>query len=643
MQCPNCKRENEPTNRFCIFCGSPLQVVEGGAQPTLTESGDTLVRQVQALREEVRSLSERLSNLERAHGIIVSPVRPAPAPASPQPIPSTPTAARMAVQRPVRARPAEPGEWEQILGGNWLARIGVLALLIGVAFFLKFAFDNNWIGPIVRIIMGIVAGLAMLGGGYFWRRRYPVFAQTLSGGGIGLLYLSFFAAFYFFNMISFYPAIILLFLVSAGSAVLAVRQDSMALAILGIIGAFLAPFVLGLSATGVSQATGQGIQLLAYVMVVDIGVLILSTFRNWRWFTLLAFVGSLIAFSGWYDQFGSRVSLLTSEGSLTIIFLIFVAATTLFHVVWRRPFLPFDYALTIINAIAYLGISYGLMWGDLRVWMGGFTLLLALFYGGLAYIAVRRGIENARLASFAQGISLALITIAVPVQFAGRVWTPIVWAVEGTLLVWLSFASNVSRLRDYSYAVFILMALRLLIYNATLDMSIYRPVLNERFLAFLVGIAAIYLVAYLFWRQRETLPGRNVPASIFVIAANFLTIWLLSFEVWDYFGSRLAAQDWSPSAGNALRNARNLSLSALWAIYALVLLVIGILKRIRLLRLIGLALLTIPILKVFIYDIWALGLLYRIIAFIGLGLLLLAIAYLYQRHSRAIRGFLTKE
>jgi uncharacterized membrane protein len=562
-------------------------------------------------------------------------------------MPAAPAAQRVVAQAPAappaRAKPAKPGEWEQILGGNWLARIGVLSLIIGVAFFLKFAFDNNWIGPIVRIIMGVVAGLAMLGGGYFWRRRYPVFAQTLSGGGIGLLYLSFFATFYFFSLISFYPAIILLFLVSAGSAVLAIRQDSMALAILGIVGAFIAPFVLSLPTPGVSQATGQGIQLLAYIMVVDLGVLILSTFRNWRWFTLLALAGSLIAFAGWYDQFGHRVSLLTSEGSLTIIFLIFVAATTLFHVVWRRPSLPFDYALMIINAIAYLGISYGLMWDGLRSWMGGFTLLLALFYVGLAYTVVRRGLENARLASFAQGVALALITIAVPVQFTDRVWTPIVWAVEGTLLVWLSFASNVSRLRNFSYAVFILMAGRLLVYNATLDMRTYRPVLNERFLAFLVGILATYLVAYLFWRQRETLPGRNVPASIFVIVANFLTIWLLSFEVWDYFGSRLAALTWSQNTGNALRNARNLSLSALWAIYAVILLVIGILKRIRLLRLIGLALLSIPILKVFLYDIWALSLLYRIIAFIGLGLLLLAIAYLYQRHSQAIRGFLAKE
>jgi len=54
---------------------------------------------------------------------------------------------------PAPPKPTEPREWEQILGGNWLARIGVVTLIIGVAFFLKFAFDNNWLGPIARVIM----------------------------------------------------------------------------------------------------------------------------------------------------------------------------------------------------------------------------------------------------------------------------------------------------------------------------------------------------------------------------------------------------------------------------------------------------------------------------------------------------------
>ncbi|MCJ7744146.1 MAG: DUF2339 domain-containing protein, partial [Dehalococcoidales bacterium] len=94
--------------------------------------------------------------------------------------------------------------------------------------------------------------------------------------------------------------------------------------------------------------------------------------------------------------------------------------------------------------------------------------------------------------------------------------------------------------------------------------------------------------------------------------------------------------------GRALRSAQNLSLTALWAVYAVILLVIGIAKRWRVVRLGALALLAVSIVKVFVYDVWVLERVYRIIAFVGLGVLLLVSAYLYQRYSKAIRGFLLK-
>jgi len=45
-------------------------------------------------------------------------------------------------------------------------------------------------------------------------------------------------------------------------------------------------------------------------------------------------------------------------------------ATSLFHIIWHHVPQAFDYALMVINATAYFGISLGLMWDDFRVWMG---------------------------------------------------------------------------------------------------------------------------------------------------------------------------------------------------------------------------------------------------------------------------------
>jgi len=352
-------------------------------QPPATED------EVRCLRELLTQINDRLTALESGQRITAPP---------PQPIPTSTAQSQEAVPIPATGVPPRKGklarvkerEWEQILGGSWLARIGVFALIIGAGFFLKFAFDNNWIGPTGRVILGLIVGLAMLGLGYYWQRRYPILTRVLSGGGIAILYLSIFASFAIYDLIHIYVAIAFLLLVSVASAALALRYNSMALAIIGILGAFIAPFILGAFGARGPEAgeAGRAIQLLAYVIVVNIGVLILSTFRNWRWFTLLALGCSLITFGAWYGEFDRDIGVTTAEIGITIIFLIFVGATTFFHIVWRRVPQAFDYALMLINAGAYFGISLGLLSDDFRVWMGSFVLVLALFYGALAYVTL---------------------------------------------------------------------------------------------------------------------------------------------------------------------------------------------------------------------------------------------------------------
>ena len=345
-------------------------------------------------------------------------------------------------------------DWEIILGGNWLARIGILAVIIGVGFFLKLAFDNDWIDETTRVVLGIVGGLGLIGASEYYLKKYPVYAQTLAGGGIAILYLAIFAAFAFYGLIGIYPAVGLLFVVSMSAAALALRHDAVALALIGIFGAFLAPFITGASDADAREtfSGSASAQVMLYVIVVDLGVVALATVRNWRWFTLLALAGSLLTFVWWYED---SPSLEVAQTSLTAIFLIFVGATTLFHVISRRVPQAFDYALMILNASAYLGLSYVVMWDELRDWMGAFTLGLALFYGLLAYLFMLRAKGHPYLSLISLGIGFVLLTIAAPVQLGGP-WLSVAWAAEGAVLVWLSFALRAWQLRPSGAAVFAL-------------------------------------------------------------------------------------------------------------------------------------------------------------------------------------------
>ena len=529
-----------------------------------------------------------------------------------------------------------------IFGGNWLARIGVLALFIGIAFFIKFAIDKGWLGPAVRIVLGIITGLGMIGGGYFWRKRYPTLSQTLSGGGIALLYLCIFAAFAFFQMLNVYVAVAMLFLICAGSAAIAFSYDSLPLALIGIIVAYGAPFVLGLgNGGGGAQAVAGGTwpQLLIYVLAVDLGVIYISRFRNWQWFTLLAFFGSLVTYAGWYGLYGHNGSLLLTEGSLTVLFLIFIGVVLLNNMRKKAP-IETDLVLLVVNGPVYLFASYALMGNSLRPWLGAFTLALSAFYA-LFGVLLTMNKRTRALGVVAFVIALAALTIAVPVQFKEGMWTTILWAVEFVILAWAALRLKLSWMMGFGMLAFVLMGIKLLRFDSVVDISTYQPVLNSRVLVFIAGIAASYLVAYLIKSAKEKDAQWVSFTSVLFVAANFLTLLVLSLELWGYFAQQISNAGLSDTAG--LKNMQNLLLTALWAGYAMILLVIGISKRWRQVRIWALALLVVPIAKVFLYDVWALQTLYRIVAFVGLGILLIMGGYLYQRNSKRIIGFFTDQ
>jgi uncharacterized membrane protein len=273
--------------------------------------------------------------------------------------------------------------------------------------------------------------------------------------------------------------------------------------------------------------------------------------------------------------------------------------------------------------------------------MGGTYFLMALFYGVLTYRTMNRADEGGRLGLFALAIGLVFLTAGFHIQIGDKVWTTIVWAAEFALLVWLSFKLRMPSFRNYSFVVFLAMGWRLLVFDTPIDIKTFTPVLNERFLAFIIGIAATYLAVYILWRHKESYPEWHVPASTLLVFASFFSIWILSFEVWQSFSHALITA--APAARDGLSDAQNLSLTAVWAIYAVAGLVIGIWKHWRAVRIGALALLAVPIVKVFIYDVFKLETSYRIGAFVGLGILLLVAAYLYQRYSKIIKGVFTEK
>src|ERR1700677_2621859 len=166
---------------------------------------------------------------------------PPPLPSSSTPIPPPlPTVAPLAPETV-----SNESRLETTVGLNWINRVAIVTLIFGTAFFFKYAIDNNWIGPGVRIALGVMAAaVSMAFGDRMWRRSQQIFAQGLFGLGLALLYLSFYAAFQLYHLFPQSVSFVLMIAVSGLAFFLSVRYDSRAIALLGLLGGYLTPVML---------------------------------------------------------------------------------------------------------------------------------------------------------------------------------------------------------------------------------------------------------------------------------------------------------------------------------------------------------------------------------------------------------------
>ena len=246
---------------------------------------------------------------------LVHPSTPAPAPPS-HAAPRSPGASAAPSIPQLASRESATG-WESRIGSHWLNRIGIAAVLIGVSFFLKLAFENNWIGPTGRIAIGLLAGIAVvLWSERFRSRGYKAFSYSLKAVGIGVLYLSLWAAFQVYHLMPSGVVFACMVVVTAATCALALSQDAEILAVFAITGGFSTPALL---------STGQNreLALFSYLALLDIGILALASVKRWRKLLLLGFVGTLVLYVSWYAEFYERNQLQPTLIFATIFFIIF--------------------------------------------------------------------------------------------------------------------------------------------------------------------------------------------------------------------------------------------------------------------------------------------------------------------------------
>lgn len=601
---------------------------------------------LEAIRRILAELTTRISRIERRLEMDAPPQPSAVAPPSQTKAAVPPPTAAAPVQPPYPLVPPSPPpprrtatahapqpDLESRIGSHWLNRIGIAALLIGISYFLKFAFDNNWIGPACRVTIGLIAGIAMV----VWSERfrihgYKAFSYSLKAVGIGALYLSLWAAFHVYSLIPSGVAFAMMLIVTAATAAMALSQDAQILAAFALAGGFSTPLLL-------STGLNREVALFSYVAILDLATLVLVTFKPWRRLLVMSYAGTLLLYMGWYSEFYSRSQLGLTLAFATLFFAIFaIAPLVTLQPENEIPFLAaIPAVLAFVNAGVYFLQSYAMIEEIDKTYMAWFALALAAIYIVLSrqvHARTRAPGASEILYFLHLAVAIGFITVAIPIRLDAH-WITIGWFIEAGVLLWIANRIQSDFLNAFALGALALGVVRLLLID---NFETTQLIFNLRMATYAVAVVVLGAVAW-YAAQRDDESACTV-AAIAVVALNVLALIALTREVADYYARQQVAM-YHPGATRRWRAAyidyrrigieRDFTYSALWMAYGAMLMVIGFLRRSAFVRWQALLLIAATIAKVFVYDVSELDRGYRIVSFMVLGVLLLAISFVYQR------------
>ncbi|HEY6895594.1 MAG TPA: DUF2339 domain-containing protein, partial [Rhodanobacteraceae bacterium] len=339
--------------------------------------------------------------------------------------------------------PSAPGPLDNVVGavkrwfteGNVPVKVGMLVLFAGVAALLKYASDQGWLHvPIELRLAGIaLAAMAALALGWRERGRRRAFGLSLQGGAIGILLMTVFAAFRIYSLLPPGAAFALMLVLVAGTGVLAVLQDALALAVLGIVAGFAAPILI-------STGSGNHVVLFSYYALLNLAIFAIAWKKPWRALNLVGFAFTWIIGTAWGVLRYTPALRDSTEPFLVIFFAIYLAIPILYA--WRRGEASpahrdfVDGTLVFGNPLIAFALQAAVLDGD-RMPLAYSALALAGVYALLAWMLVRRASMRVLGESFAV-LAVGFATLAVPLALSARS-TACTFALEGAALVWLGF------------------------------------------------------------------------------------------------------------------------------------------------------------------------------------------------------------
>ncbi len=546
-------------------------------------------------------------------------------------VPTAPVATVAPINPSVPKAPVAPSISTDEMSGKILGRIGIGAVVIGVAFFLKYAFDNNWIGPSGRVLVGIIIGLGLLALGQWLRKKYLSYSDLLMGGGLAVLYLSVYAAFALYQLVDPMTAFLGMIIVTAIGVGISIVNATISLSVIALIGGYLAPSMIGVALIGPWVT-------FTYLTILNAGLLGILIYKKWAPLVLIGLIGTWLHFGSWLAMSYTTDLLVPTLFFVMLQFLIFTAASVARLIFEKLKAEDLDFAMLAATALSFAAVLFSLLNALYKDYLSLSFVAVAVFYGAIAIAVRKRSQLNDSLNIFLPGLSVAFLTAAIAIEFSGP-WIAVWWLVEALVLYVVALKSSSRGYQVMGVVVYVLGLIRLFDYIFNYRNPIgYVVFFNGPFVMLCLAIAVAYAIAFVYFRFGSTSPEiQKNGISVFAVIANVLSVYALTSQIVSYYALQMNVSGIGYAASNSLQNSSNTAVSILWALYAAMLTIIGFAKDSLVARRMGLALFILSAFKVLV-DVWSLGQLYRIVSFIVFGVIALAASFIYVKYRDRLKG-----
>lgn len=450
-------------------------------------------------------------------------------------------------------QPPKPSLWERFkeqnpdlekfVGENLINKLGILILVLGISYFVKYAIDKDWINETGRVGIGILAGSLVLAIAHKLRKKYAAFGSVLVSGAIAIFYFTIAIAFHEYQLFSQTVTFVIMVLITAFSCLISMSYNRIELAVLSLIGGFAVPFMI-------RTGSGNYQVLFSYIAILDIGILALAYFKKWNLVNILAFIFTTLLFIGWFgsDMYSEFPHYCGAFIFSFIFYAIFIVMNIINNIRNRGVFSISQLTILSVNTFVFYGIGMIILSDNWPEFRGLFTAALAVLNLGYAWLLFKKFGLDKTAVYLLIGLTLSFITLAIPIQFEGNNIT-LFWAAEAVLLIWLAQKSKIKSYRFASGIVHVLMLCSLCIdwikfYRSEETLTIMA---NAVFITGIVSVISLILIWYLLRKERTLLQKngmtfnpviyRKVAVIVAIILGYCVGVLEVGYQSYMYFGN----------------------------------------------------------------------------------------------------------